>query len=148
MVCISRALAQLTLPGTANFSKLQFQSATSNNAKKQANQANPNQQFFRIVISLYANVAGSNHHISSKISQPLIVRGQNPGRYGSKGKPTESGWISKRGNVVHHSGKVVNHSRSLLPYQLLLGGHQHVQSSRGANRARKYHGHRKHCQAI
>lgn len=81
--------------------KLQFQSATANNAKMQPGVPNPNQQYFRIVASLLAKVVGTEESflIVSKISPPVIVRGQSPGRYPHQtGEgPQPSGW---KGDVI------------------------------------------------
>eukprot|EP01133_Synstelium_polycarpum_P003734 gene3734-4304_t len=86
--------------GKANWTKLQFGSATANNARINPEQPNPNQQFFRIVVTLNAVIDSSAAATSSpttfssipspsskffplqsKISPPMIVRGQNPGRF-------------------------------------------------------------------
>ncbi|GAM26868.1 hypothetical protein SAMD00019534_100430 [Acytostelium subglobosum LB1] len=89
------------LKGKSNWTKLQFGSATANNARIHPEQPNPNQQFFRIVVTLNAVVDAQLHTASStqmpftappsptsqfypilaKISPAMIVRGQNPGRF-------------------------------------------------------------------
>jgi hypothetical protein len=67
--------------GRATYSRLQFRAATPNNARVHPDQPNPNQQYYRIVLSLVAKTANSLHFIFSKISPCLVVRGQNPGKF-------------------------------------------------------------------
>lgn len=68
------------LTGRGIHLRLRFQQSTANNARTKSNEPNPNQQYFRLVCSLMAVVQGSYYHVLSKISDPIIVRGQNPGK--------------------------------------------------------------------
>jgi hypothetical protein len=80
--------------GRAIHSRLRFQASTSHNARTKNNEINPNQQYYRLVVVLQALAHGVMYPILRKISGPLIVRGQNPGRYTSgktKPQPTQQG---------------------------------------------------------
>eukprot|EP01114_Cavostelium_apophysatum_P010057 TRINITY_DN2345_c0_g1_i1.p1 TRINITY_DN2345_c0_g1~~TRINITY_DN2345_c0_g1_i1.p1 ORF type:complete len:847 (+),score=295.19 TRINITY_DN2345_c0_g1_i1:224-2764(+) len=120
--------------GTALLQKLRFQSSTANNARMKNSEPNPNQQYFRIVVSLFAQTQptdaspnGAVHEIMSRISNRLIVRGQNPGRYASKpvkaapppvippppppvhfadSISAREGWVKRGEDTLYHSGKI------------------------------------------
>jgi meiosis-specific transcription factor NDT80 len=64
----------------ANFERIQFKNATANNGKRRAAQ-----QYYHIVVELYADV-GNQHpdqwiKVASRISAPMVVRGRSPGHY-------------------------------------------------------------------
>eukprot|EP00026_Physarum_polycephalum_P003049 Phypoly_transcript_03058.p1 GENE.Phypoly_transcript_03058~~Phypoly_transcript_03058.p1 ORF type:complete len:746 (+),score=135.76 Phypoly_transcript_03058:269-2506(+) len=67
--------------GRATYGRLQFRAATPNNARVHPDQPNPNQQYYRIVLSLVAKTSTSLNFIFSKISPCFMVRGQNPGKF-------------------------------------------------------------------
>ncbi|KAI8991581.1 hypothetical protein BDF20DRAFT_845371 [Mycotypha africana] len=60
------------------FERLQFKTATANNGKRRAAQ-----QYYEIVISLYANssTTGKQFKVATTVSAPLVVRGRSPGHY-------------------------------------------------------------------
>ena len=71
-----------TQPGlnVANFDRIQFKKATANNGKRRAAQ-----QYFHIVVELFAKVARSQEaeyiKIAWRSSAPMVVRGRSPGHY-------------------------------------------------------------------
>lgn len=79
------------IPGAVTLAKLRFQSSTANNARTKNNEPNPNQQYFRfrlfqlkltldrIIVTLLAQSSGNLFEISARMSEKIIVRGQNPG---------------------------------------------------------------------
>jgi len=114
--------------GKGNWSRLQFGSATANNARVNPDQPNPNQQFFRVVLTLNAVIdtnfqqhqqqqqqQNSNfpfstptlspsaqfYPLQSKISPPMIVRGQNPGRFLNHDKSSKKDSSSSPNNGKH-----------------------------------------------
>lgn len=59
------------------FERMQFKTATANNGKRRAAQ-----QYYEIVISLYANTChGESILVATCHSAPLVVRGRSPGHY-------------------------------------------------------------------
>ncbi|KAJ3318712.1 hypothetical protein HDV06_007106 [Boothiomyces sp. JEL0866] len=60
----------------ATFERLQFKSATANNGKRRAAQ-----QFFTIILDLFAVVNGKHLKIATCESSQLVVRGRSPGHY-------------------------------------------------------------------
>jgi hypothetical protein len=66
--------------GKAGFSRLRFEATTKSNARVK-NMPNPEQQFFRIVATVMAVCGTSKIKVISKVSGPIIVRGQHPGLY-------------------------------------------------------------------
>jgi len=76
--------------GRTVHSRLRFQSSTANNARTKNNEPNPNQQYYRLVVALFAISQGVAFRIFSKISVPIIVRGRNPGRYSSNAIPSST----------------------------------------------------------
>ncbi|KAJ3276384.1 meiosis-specific transcription factor ndt80 [Terramyces sp. JEL0728] len=60
----------------ATFERLQFKSATANNGKRRAAQ-----QFFTIILDLYAVVNGKHLKVATCESSQLVVRGRSPGHY-------------------------------------------------------------------
>jgi hypothetical protein len=59
------------------FERMQFKTATANNGKRRAAQ-----QYYEIVVDLYANTAtGKQFKVASCTSAPLVVRGRSPGHY-------------------------------------------------------------------
>ncbi|MCJ1260292.1 hypothetical protein MMC22_000152 [Lobaria immixta] len=67
---------------TANFERIQFKNATANNGKRRAAQ-----QYFHIVVELFAEVSSSQSSegqwikVASRISARMVVRGRSPGHY-------------------------------------------------------------------
>lgn len=62
------------------FERLQFKSATPNSSKRIATQ-----QFYALVIELYAETAERKYKIATLESKRLIVRGRSPGHYQNNG---------------------------------------------------------------
>ena len=64
------------------YDRIQFKNATANNSKRRVTQ-----QYFRIIVELWADVSSSQSAVNSwvkiaiRISAPLIVRGRSPGHY-------------------------------------------------------------------
>ncbi|KAI8088772.1 uncharacterized protein BX664DRAFT_279347, partial [Halteromyces radiatus] len=59
------------------FERMQFKTATANNGKRRAAQ-----QYYEIVVDLYANTSnGHSLRVASCSSAPLVVRGRSPGHY-------------------------------------------------------------------
>ncbi|KAJ5867236.1 p53-like transcription factor DNA-binding [Penicillium rubens] len=69
-------------PTSHVFERIQFQKATANNGKRRAQQ-----QYYNLVVELYAEVASSVPgetewiQIARRHSHPLVVRGRSPGHY-------------------------------------------------------------------
>lgn len=69
-------------PTLASFDRIQFKNATANNGKRRAAQ-----QYFHIVVELFAEVPGGQSSesqwtkVASRISAPMVVRGRSPGHY-------------------------------------------------------------------
>ena len=67
---------------TANFDRIQFKNATANNGKRRAAQ-----QYFNIVVELFADIASSPASegqwakVASRTSARMVVRGRSPGHY-------------------------------------------------------------------
>lgn len=78
----------------ATFDRIQFKNATANNGKRRAAQ-----QYFHIVVELFAEVAGNQQaegswtKVASRISAPMVVRGRSPGHYSDdrRGSSTSMG---------------------------------------------------------
>jgi hypothetical protein len=73
--------------GAVGFKNLQFQYSTQNAKKNESIQV---QQYFRVVVSLVAisqEKEPQHYHLMSRMSPPIIVRGQNPGRYSQSQVP-------------------------------------------------------------
>ena len=66
----------------ATFDRIQFKNATANNGKRRAAQ-----QYFHIMVELFADVPNSQSSVGSwvkiatRISAPMVVRGRSPGHY-------------------------------------------------------------------
>ena len=69
-------------PTMANFDRIQFKNATANNGKRRAAQ-----QYFNIVVELFADVSSTPSSesqwvkIAFRTSAPMVVRGRSPGHY-------------------------------------------------------------------
>ena len=78
----------------ATFERIQFKNATANNGKRRAAQ-----QYFHIVVELYAETPGNQStegqwtKVASRISAPMVVRGRSPGHYADdrRGSSTSMG---------------------------------------------------------
>lgn len=97
-------------PTSHVFERIQFQKATANNGKRRAQQ-----QYYNLVVELYAEVASSVPgetewiQIARRHSHPLVVRGRSPGHYkdgrrGSTGSmgPDGAGGDSTTCSVLPH----------------------------------------------
>ena len=60
----------------ANFERIQFKSATANNGKRRAAQ-----QYYHLIVELYADVGSANVKVANRVSVPMVVRGRSPGHY-------------------------------------------------------------------
>ena len=69
-------------PTSHSFERIQFQKATANNGKRRAAQ-----QYYNLVVDLYAEVAGPSPggtewiKTAQRCSHPMVVRGRSPGHY-------------------------------------------------------------------
>ena len=63
-------------PTSHMFERIQFQKATANNGKRRAQQ-----QFYNLVVELYAEVRGEWIKIARRHSDQMVVRGRSPGHY-------------------------------------------------------------------
>lgn len=69
-------------PTSASFDRIQFKNATANNGKRRAAQ-----QYFHIVVELFAEASGGHAadsqwtKVASRTSAPMVVRGRSPGHY-------------------------------------------------------------------
>ncbi|KAL8769732.1 MAG: hypothetical protein Q9209_004348 [Squamulea sp. 1 TL-2023] len=78
----------------ATFERIQFKNATANNGKRRAAQ-----QYFHIVVELWAETQGTQStegqwiKVASRISAPMVVRGRSPGHYADdrRGSSTSMG---------------------------------------------------------
>ncbi|KAL8735210.1 MAG: hypothetical protein Q9166_001086 [cf. Caloplaca sp. 2 TL-2023] len=78
----------------ATFERIQFKNATANNGKRRAAQ-----QYFHIVVELFAETSSSQSaeaqwiKVASRISAPMVVRGRSPGHYADdrRGSSTSMG---------------------------------------------------------
>lgn len=78
----------------ASFDRIQFKNATANNGKRRAAQ-----QYFHIVVELFAEVSSNQASevswtkVASRISAPMVVRGRSPGHYSDdrRGSSTSMG---------------------------------------------------------
>lgn len=79
---------------------IDHRAATANNARRD-NKPNPDQEYFRLVVTLSCLVEGRDSPIFlfSKISDPLIVRGSNPAQYADKSPATQETSHTFHGNV-------------------------------------------------
>ncbi|KAJ5402542.1 p53-like transcription factor DNA-binding [Penicillium crustosum] len=100
-------------PTSHVFERIQFQKATANNGKRRAQQ-----QYYNLVVELYAEVASSVPgetewiQIARRHSHPLVVRGRSPGHYkdgrrGSTGSmgPDGAGGDNTCGLLPHGMGQ-------------------------------------------
>lgn len=106
--------------------RLHFSETTSNNMRKKG-KPNPDQRYFRLVVTLAAHCTDNNvYHIVSHASERIIVRASNPGQFENdmelswqKGSTPESIFHAGRvgintdrpdeGLVVHGNVKVTGH---------------------------------------
>eukprot|EP01119_Soliformovum_irregulare_P021983 TRINITY_DN741_c0_g1_i1.p1 TRINITY_DN741_c0_g1~~TRINITY_DN741_c0_g1_i1.p1 ORF type:complete len:668 (-),score=179.26 TRINITY_DN741_c0_g1_i1:329-2332(-) len=109
----------LTDSGKSIHARLRFQASTLHNGRHSPQQQ---QEYFKIVVQLQAKALGTTWPIMSYASHPLIVRGQNPGRYASTKSrqqqpvstpvttfpafPETSGWVKRENGDVVLAGKV------------------------------------------
>lgn len=99
--------------GRASLSKLQFGSATANNARLPNGSTNPHQQYFKVIVCLQAKAKDSKNWftIAAKQSMKIIVRGQNPGRYNGVSMQANAGnspWLSNADNIFHFGNVGIN----------------------------------------
>ncbi|KAB8254641.1 hypothetical protein BDV32DRAFT_11656 [Aspergillus pseudonomiae] len=94
-------------PTQHTFERIQFQKATANNGKRRAQQ-----QYYNLVVDLYAEVAESQWiKIARKLSHPMVVRGRSPGHYkdGRRDSSTSMGPDGGSGGSGDGSGGAVLH---------------------------------------
>ncbi|KAF8445445.1 hypothetical protein BDZ91DRAFT_670313 [Kalaharituber pfeilii] len=90
----------------ASFERIQFKSATANNGKRRAAQ-----QYYHLIVELYADVGTSNSStpsstssdagwvkIAYKTSAPMVVRGRSPGHYADERRIQSPGGGNGSGN--------------------------------------------------
>eukprot|EP01133_Synstelium_polycarpum_P015479 gene15479-18382_t len=77
----------ITVASSVTIPRLHFRKATSNNARKHK-MPNPQQEFFRLVLTISARYAGRDYCVSSVISDPLIVRTGHPATTSSTATPS------------------------------------------------------------
>lgn len=78
----------------ANFDRIQFKNATANNGKRRAAQ-----QYFHVLVELYANIPSKNNSegswvkVATRLSAAMVVRGRSPGHYSDerRGSSTSMG---------------------------------------------------------
>ena len=83
-----------TVASIANFDRIQFKNATANNGKRRAAQ-----QYFHVLVELYANVPSKNSaegswvKVATRLSAAMVVRGRSPGHYSDerRGSSTSMG---------------------------------------------------------
>ncbi|POS84618.1 hypothetical protein EPUL_005834 [Erysiphe pulchra] len=70
-------------PTETTFERIQFKNATANNGKRRAAQ-----QYYHLVVELFADVGNQNIDryikIATRMSAPMVVRGRSPGHYQSE----------------------------------------------------------------
>lgn len=118
---------QGSYPTEHTFERIQFKQATANNGKRRAAQ-----QYYHLVIELYADVGNQNADQFMKIAQrksaKMIVRGRSPGHYqtdrrGSTGSgPSGSGGMGGYPSLVPGSSDYGPSGSSLLPSAYGGGG--------------------------
>ena len=108
----------------ANFERIQFKSATANNGKRRAAQ-----QYYHLIVELFADVAGSWVKVATRISVPMVVRGRSPGHYqdnrrGSSSSTGPGGAGGSDGGAGHPSLSLGPSSggRGLSDAMSLMGG--------------------------
>ncbi|KAK4629211.1 hypothetical protein CLAFUR4_08555 [Fulvia fulva] len=84
------AASHLPLPGQAanhTFERVQFKQATANNGKRRASQ-----QYFHLIVELYADVRKSESDspswvkVAHRVSEKIVVRGRSPSHYQNEGQ--------------------------------------------------------------
>ncbi|CAG8597233.1 24215_t:CDS:2 [Cetraspora pellucida] len=58
------------------FERIQFKTATANNGKRRAAQ-----QYYVVMVDLYAQTENGEYRVATSTSAPLVVRGRSPGHY-------------------------------------------------------------------
>lgn len=91
-------------PQSHTFERIQFQKATANNGKRRAQQ-----QYFHIVVDLFANVGGGPGtdpwiQIATAESQPMVVRGRSPGHYKDNRRDSSASMDPDRGGGAGGDG--------------------------------------------
>ena len=121
------------------FERLQFQKATANNGKRRAVQ-----QYFRIIVELFAEVEDSPHaHGENQVvkiarcsSDPLIVRGRSPGHYQhdwthqgeNLSYQDERKSINERVDYQYYSQELLQSTRETVDSNELKGSHTSTNS--------------------
>ena len=106
----------------ATFDRIQFKNATANNGKRRAAQ-----QYFHIVVELYADVPSSQSSqgpwskIATRISAPMVVRGRSPGHY-SEDRRSSSTSMGPGGGSSGDSAGSQGNSNAGGPSNALRGG--------------------------
>lgn len=90
---------------TANFERIQFKNATANNGKRRAAQ-----QYFHIVVELFAEIASTQSSegqwikIATRTSARMVVRGRSPGHYSDDRRSSSTSMGPGGGSSGDHSG--------------------------------------------
>lgn len=106
----------------ATFDRIQFKNATANNGKRRAAQ-----QYFHIVVELFADVPNSQSSpspwtkIATRISAPMVVRGRSPGHY-SEDRRSSSTSMGPGGGSSGDSAGSQGNSNAPGPPGALRGG--------------------------
>ncbi|KAI1498728.1 hypothetical protein F5X99DRAFT_420402 [Biscogniauxia marginata] len=97
---------QGSYPGEHTFERIQFKQATANNGKRRAAQ-----QYYHLVVELYADVGTQNPEQFIKIAQRrsvrMIVRGRSPGHYQTERRGSTSSGPGGSGGMGSYSGSQV-----------------------------------------
>lgn len=109
------------IPTSHTFERIQFQKATANNGKRRAQQ-----QFYNLVVELFAEVAKPNGtsegqwvKIATKRSEQMVVRGRSPGHYKDSRRDSSASMGDGGGGSSGDGGGPV------MPTGMGLGSRQH-----------------------
>ncbi|CAO3642825.1 unnamed protein product [Cunninghamella echinulata] len=94
------------------FERMQFKTATANNGKRRAAQ-----QYYEIVVDLYANNTSNGHSIrvATCTSAPLVVRGRSPGHYADNNNNNNNNQTNPSSRHRHHSSDTILHDHPFIP---------------------------------
>lgn len=81
-----QSLPMAQVPTQHTFERIQFQKATANNGKRRAQQ-----QHYRLVVELHAELGNDWIRIARQLSDPVVVRGRSPIHYKTGGGKGNSG---------------------------------------------------------
>jgi hypothetical protein len=108
--CILQPIRVKLTEGThskVTLARLHFSETTANNMRKRG-KPNPEQRFFNLVISVVANLEGTNVTLSSVKSRDIIVRASNLGQFpGEDADGGDAQWTKAQGpKAIAHFGAV------------------------------------------